>query len=113
METTLNKMFADEKLSKLLQERGVVSQFYCYVWYENAGEYKLLHVDGKKWWPMKSKTVQAYHWSDLCLPENEFKIWPEYQDQRGRFAAMVIWPEQYELDWQFWLMSELTKQEGK
>lgn len=108
--------FANPELSKLLQERGMVSQFEFYwcgkklkeSWQlakqDSTGRYSNLDEHGF--------CQQAIHFSDLLLPDNAKKIWPGSMDTIGEWQELsgeLLYRLQEGLDWNSWLLTELSK----
>lgn len=115
------KYFASPELSKRLQELRVVSQF-DYWWY-----YPGMPMDG---WELLEgyqfrdenkrgdDAIKAYHFSDLLIPHNAFKIWSgTYYGDEGptpefiqRTEVLLFHIQQPNSRWQEWLTEELDKQ---
>lgn len=116
------KYFANPELSNLLSKNGVSSQ-PKFVWAKEEGKEDLVLT----YWDYYNSYLDlssvkvlgpAFHWSDICIPENACKIWsgtyygdigpePEFLE-KTKFLLFHV--QQPDSRWQSWLMSELTKQ---
>lgn len=128
----LSKYFASPELSKLLIDRGVVSQF-DYWWYypgDPMDKWDLLQ-DYQLQENVKrgDDAIKAIHFSDLLLPENAKKIWGDYREYHRKINSGEIIQEEFQLwngvwwnesirlysfiqtekDWQTWLLDQLKK----
>lgn len=69
----MKQYFCYPGLCKKLQERGIKSQFnFWWEWSDFKRDYIFI---GRK--RKGEKVIRAYHWSDICMPENLKKIFGE------------------------------------
>lgn len=109
------KYFTNPELSKILQDRGLVSQFHM-GWKDG------LLVDMTD--SIILKTQPTYHFSDLLLYSNAVKIWPEgstttggctiYWFSQGHVLLLLLNDELRDRKvikdaWKLWLNEQLLK----
>lgn len=99
-------LFTSPELSAKLEKLRIKSQFDLQ-WYnceEEGADWFLHKLDlGFQARPIDQR--QAYHWSDLCLPENAKKIWGNefLQEKTEDYLTRI----QFKEDWQTWLEAEV------